>query len=257
VAREFSVEAAGLCLSAVEAGAGPPVLYVHGNTGSRRWYSRVMDLPGCRTIALDLPNFGRSDRLPGEPDIFRYADVLGDFIAAAALDRPVLVGHSLGGAVAMALAAARPELPRALVLVDSAAPSGLKTPESRYPAIEAMRADAELLASALASVAPTLDDPAFLAELVDDARLMAPAAWLGHARALSLFNLSGRLGAYAAPVLVVRGGLDRLITGEMARETAAAFPRARLETLEGVGHSPIVEAPDRFVALLSRFIGES
>lgn len=250
----FFVQVGGLRLRAAAAGSGAPLLYVHGNTGSLRWYARVMDIPGCRATAFDLPNFGESDRLPGEPDIFRYAAVLGRFIEAAALDRPVLVGHSLGGAIAMALAAERPELSRALVLVDSAAPSGLKTPESRFPAIEAMRNDPKLLAAALGAVVPTLSDSAFLAELVADARLMAEPAWLGHARALSRFDLSGRLGSYRAPVLVVRGDRDLLITDEMARETAAVFPRALLETMEDVGHSPMAEAPERFAALLSGFI---
>ena len=140
------IEIGDLAISFVERGEGIPVLYVHGNLGSSRWYERVMDVPGARTVALDMPNFGRSKPLPGEPDIDRYADAVAAFIRARALDRPVLVGHSLGGAVAMSLAARFPSLIRALVLVDSAAPSGLVTPRERHPMIELMRTNRAVLA---------------------------------------------------------------------------------------------------------------
>jgi branched-chain amino acid transport system permease protein len=214
-----------------------------------------MDIPGCRTVAPDLPNFGRSGALPGEIDLDRYADVLALFIEAVGLDRPIVVAHSLGGAVAQSLAARRPETMRALVLVDSAAPSGLKTPEERYPLIETMRTNPQVLSAALKAVVPSLKDEALFAALAEDASLMAAPAWEGNARALARFSCSGRLGAFGKPVLVVWGRKDVIVTEAMARETVAAFPNARLEILEDVGHSPPVEAPALFSAILSRFIG--
>lgn len=243
----------GLSLFYVAAGAGLPVLYLHGNTGSSAWYSRVMDLPGCRTIAVELPNFGRSDPMPGEVDIGRYADALAGFIRAAGLDRPLLVAHSLGGAVAQALVAGEPGLVRGLVLVDSAAPSGLKTPEDRHPAIEAMRTNPQILAMALKPVVPTLSDEAFFARLVEDARRMAAPAWIGNAVALSRFDCRGKLGSFDKPVLVIWGRKDIIVTETMARETAAAFPDSRLEILEGVGHSVMVEDPGLFKSLVAAF----
>ncbi|HCM25075.1 MAG: hypothetical protein A2Z99_06700 [Treponema sp. GWB1_62_6] len=246
----------GILLFYVAAGSGIPVLYLHGNLGSSLWYSRVMDLAGCRTVAVELPNFGRSEPMPGEVDLDRYADFLAAFIEEADLDRPVLVAHSLGGAVAQSLAARRPELIRSLVLVDSAPPSGLRTPEERYPAIELMRTDKGILASALRTVVPFLSDEAFFASLVMDAQKMAGPAWIGNARALSGFDYSLNLGAFDKSVLVLRGNRDRIVTEAMARETAAAFPRARLEILEDVGHSPMVEDPARFKEILSSFIAE-
>jgi pimeloyl-ACP methyl ester carboxylesterase len=240
----------------VEHGEGVPVLYVHGNTGSSRWFERAMDVPGARTVALDMPNFGRSKPLPGEPDIDRYADAVTAFIRARALDRPVLVGHSLGGAVAMSLAARFPRLIRGLVLVDSAAPSGLVTPKDRHPLIEMMRTNRAVLTQALRAVVPTLADEAFFQSLVDDATLMAAPAWVGNAEALGRFDERGRTAAFTGPVLVVAGCKDVLITEAMARETAAAFTDARLEILEDVGHSVMAEDPKRFVALVAEFIGD-
>jgi branched-chain amino acid transport system permease protein len=238
----------------VEQGEGVPVLYVHGNLGSLRWYERVMDIPGCRTVALDMPNFGRSGPLEGEPDIDGYADHVAAFISARALDRPVLVGHSLGGAVAISLAARSPTLIRGLVLVDSAPPSGYPTPVERHPMIEMMRTSRAVLAQALASVVPTLKDEPFFNALVDEAVLMAAPAWIGNAEALGRFDNRGKCGSFPSPVLVLRGRRDIVITEAMARETVEAFPRARLETLEQVGHSAMVEDPSLFTTIVAGFV---
>ena len=76
----------------VEAGTGPVILYIHGNTGSSFWYSKVMDIPGYRTIALDMPNFGRSGRIdesaaPGASDLDLYADHVAGFIRAIGTEK--------------------------------------------------------------------------------------------------------------------------------------------------------------------------
>jgi branched-chain amino acid transport system permease protein len=212
-----------------------------------------MDLDGCRVLAPELPNFGRSARLE-VADIDVYANYLGIFIDKLGLTKPVIVGHSLGGAVVMSLLARRPELASALVIVDGAAPGGLKTPEEHYPIIELYRTNRDYMRKALAAVTPTLRDEAFLDQLADDAMLMAPHAYAGNARALERFDYRGRTSGFTLPVLVVWGRKDLIITEAMARETAAAYPAARLEILEEVGHSVMVEDPARFKVLLSNFI---
>jgi branched-chain amino acid transport system permease protein len=250
------VDISGARVFYVERGSGIPLLYVHGNTGSSRWFERVMDVPGCRAIALDLPNFGRSSPLPRDPDIDGYADAVIAFIAALGLDRPLLVGHSLGGAVAISLAARSPGLIRGLVLVDSSAPSGLVTPEDRHPLIDMMRTNRDFLAKALAATVPSLKDQDFFNALVDDATRMAVPAWIGNARALSSFDYRGRCVAFTGSVLVLWGRKDVIITEGMARETAEAFPHARLQVLEDIGHSPMVEDPSRFLSTVSGFVSE-
>lgn len=248
----------GLPVFYVATGAGVPVLFVHGNTGSSLWWRDSMDLSGFRTVALDLPNFGRSGPVPGySPGNARletYADYLAAFIEAMKLDRPVLVGHSLGGAVAQALVATRPELARALVLVDSAAPSGLVTPAERHPAIELMRANPAVLAMALKAVVPAMTDEAWFAALVEDAKLMAAPAWIGNAEALSRFDLRGKLVGFGKPVLVVWGRKDVIVTETMARETVEAFPDARLVVVEEAGHSVMAELPATWRKILQEFM---
>jgi len=250
----------GIPIFYVAMGAGVPVLLVHGNTGSSLWWRDSMDLPGFRTVALDLPNFGRSGPVPGyAPENARletYAELLAAFIEAMKLDRPVPVGPSLGGAVAPALAAKRPELVRALVLVDSAAPSGLVTPKERHPAIEMMRANPAVLAMALKAVVPAMTDDAWFAALVEDAKLMAAPAWIGNAEALSRFDLRGRLSGFGKPVLVVWGRKDVIVTEAMARETAAAFPGARLVVVEEAGHSVMAELPAAWRKILLEFLAD-
>jgi len=238
----------------IAAGSGEPVVWIHGNTGSCRWFERVMDIPGYRHLAPDLPNFGRSASLEGVPDIAAYAEAVRAFMSALGAGKAIIVGHSLGGAVAMALATAHPELAKALILVDSCAPTGLKTPETHYPILEMMRTNKALLAQAFrGGVMPTMKDEALFQALVDDAMLMAAPAWSGNARALERFDRAAACGKFAAPVLVVRGEKDAIITEAMARETAAAFPAARLELLDGVGHAVLVEDPDRFKKLFVEF----
>lgn len=238
----------------VEEGRGRPLLLLHGNTGSSLWYERVMEMPGWRCVAPDLPNFGRSSALAAPISVEAYADALADFITAMKIEGAVLVGHSMGGSVALALAARRGKLLGGLVLVDSSAPSGLKTAESHYPALEAMRTNRPVLSLALGAVVPTLKDGAFFERLVDEAMLMAPPAWIGNADALGRLDCGDKLRDFDKPVLVVWGRKDVLVTEAMARETAAAFPRARLEIIEEVGHSLIVEDPAAFKTLLAEFL---
>ena len=242
-----------------EAGTGYPVVLVHGNTGSSLWWTRISDLPDIRLVAPDLPNFGRSDRLdtaeaPGASDIDLYADYLIAFVETLGLSRPVLVGHSLGGAVAISALVRRPELWVSAVLVDSAPPSGLVTPEAHYPVIERFKTDRALLRSALGAVCPTMDDPAFLDELTDEALRMNPESFAGNARALARFDRSRDCSAYPGTVTVVWGRKDAIVTEAMARATADSFAEGSLEILDNVGHSAMIEAPAAFREILARAV---
>jgi len=246
----------GVSMFFVTAGSGAPVVYVHGNTGSSAWFSLVMDVPGCVVVAPDMPNFGQSSPLEGDISIQRYAAYLAGFMDSQGLSGAVVVGHSLGGCVVQALALERPDLVKAMVLVDSGAPDGLLTPKDRHPFIELMRNNRAVLELALKAVVPTLQDDALFKALVDDAQKMAAPAWIGNAEALSQFDIASRCAEYQGPVLVMRGTLDPIITDGMAKETAKAYPHARLVTLEGVGHSVIVENPSLFLRIFQDFLAE-
>jgi branched-chain amino acid transport system permease protein len=244
----------GIGLYYLSVGVGVPIVYVHGNTGSSRWFEKVAEIPGYRTIALDLPNFGRSGALDAEPDIHLYADYLLEFLKALDIESPVLVGHSLGGAVVQSLAVRHPDALKAMVLVDSSSPSGLVTPRDRHPIIEMMRTNRSILSQALAATVPANKDSQFFELLVDDAVRMNEKAWIGNAEALSRFDISDRTAGFTKPVLVIQGKADILITEQMARQTARAYPAGEFSLIENSGHSPIVEAPGVFIKILVEFL---
>jgi branched-chain amino acid transport system permease protein len=258
------LEAGGHAIAYAESGAGATgVLLVHGNFASKRWFGPLLGAPpAARLVALDLPGFGDSGPLAGAVSIDAYARALRAAADALGLERPALVGHSLGGNVAMVAVANDPDAWSSLALVSSGAPAGLVTAEGVYPILEAYRADRALLARSLAAIMPTATPTDFDA-LVDDALRMQPAGFAGNSRALAALSQrpgldpTPRLATFTGPVLVLRGGMDTLITAEMAAATAAAFPASsdvRCETWDDVGHSPPLEQPARFRDRLAEFL---
>jgi pimeloyl-ACP methyl ester carboxylesterase len=103
-------------------GRGEPVLAIHGITSSSRTWPFVAEALGGPLVAPDLRGRGRSDGLPGPAGMARHAEDCAAVVEAVADTALVVVGHSMGGFVATVLAARRPELVRALVLVDGGLP---------------------------------------------------------------------------------------------------------------------------------------
>jgi pimeloyl-ACP methyl ester carboxylesterase len=206
-----------------DAAAGPPIVLLHGITETAAVWEAVAAAlaPERRVIAFDARGHGGSDWSAEEayaPD-HHFADLV---TALAALDAGpcVLAGFSMGGAVATMTAACRPDLVRALVVVDA------------YPAPElspGSRRIAELLAAGyhegMASYFGGCD-PAIARRMRDD--LLA-----GEARRLDLWPL---WEALRVPALVVRGALSDVLTAATAAEMIARQPRARLLEVAGVGH---------------------
>ena len=234
------------------AAANPVLLYIHGNTGSKLWFERVMDVPGYRVIAPDMPNFGDSEHID-TADIDVYADYVAEFMQALGIQNAYVVGHSLGGAVSISLVVRYPKLVGRLLLVDPAPLEGLHTPQEYYPVIESYKENPGMLKEALRAVTPTLDDEAFLDRLTDSAVKMNKMAYTGNPRALDRFDYRGRVDEVRIPVLLVRGELDGLITEDLGRNTVESFPAGEFRSLEGVGHAVMVEDPPRFLELVKEF----
>lgn len=249
-----------------EAGEGIPVVLLHGFPFCRDIFAPVMPALAQvgRVVAVDLPGFGQSPPLsPG----FSLADVAREIVAllqALGLQRTVLIGHSMGGYVALEVAAQRPELLSGLVLL--ASHPRADTPEARarrQEGVETIRQGrrAGFLEGFLARL-PSPWTRQHAPRLLEEVRAMAEA--------VSDQVLVGFLQAMAArkdhtetvrklevPVGVVVGEADPLIPHELARETAAQAPRGRLVVIPEAGHLPTLEKPVFTAEALARLVREA
>jgi pimeloyl-ACP methyl ester carboxylesterase len=253
---------------------GVAAVYVHGLSGSATNWTDVAGLLGPRAegIAVDLPGFGLSHPLASRDySPAGHADALLCFLAGRG--RPVhLLGNSFGGAVAMTVAARRPELVRTLTLVSPAVPDLRPDPRrvsdprmllAMLPVLGRW-ARAELAAQSPRDRAeqvvrlcfgdPSLATEDRLAETAAEFEARARLEWAREAveltgkamiaswlRGASLWSTAARV---KAPTLVVWGDRDRLVAPRFARRTVAAVPGSRLLMLPGVGHVAQIEAPD-------------
>ncbi|HMA35782.1 MAG TPA: alpha/beta fold hydrolase [Chloroflexia bacterium] len=234
-----------------EHGSGTPVLLIHGNWASSAWWEPVLArLPsGWRGLAPDLRGRGQTTgpdsgyTLPElAADLWAFADALG-------LDRVHLVGHSLGSAVAMQALLDAPPRVASLTAIAPAWVDGMPAAYNVPASQQALKADRALFAEALKALAPTAPADAFWERLVAEGHEQRLTATLANLPALVAWQPGDRLGETGVPALVIDGELDPLTGGANAERAAAAL-RARHVVLPGIGHSPIIEAPDQTVALL-------
>lgn len=233
----------------VEAGAGDEaVVLLHGLSGSSRWWARNIPALAARYRVLipDVIGFGRSRlsaaRLPGMADV---SAVLARWIAMAAGEPAHVVGHSMGGQLAIHLAAKNGECVRRLALVDSA---GLPRPITPR---QLMRFAYE--------VAPPRrwGDPTFLPVIVGDALAAGPWTLLRAVRYILRDDVRPLLGDIPHPTLLLWGERDSIIPPTDGEEMRRLIPGSRLLVLPGAYHNPMVDSPAAFnQALLGFLAGE-
>lgn len=225
---------------------------LHGNFASSAWWTELLADPpaGWRVLAPDLPGFAGTPHT-GEVSIAAYADWLAAWLEEQQVIRPVLLGHSLGGAVALEFAAHEPRALSGLILAASAPLVGLVTPEENYPVLELLRSNPALLELSLGALFPS-GRPGNFAQLLEDGGRMAGGHYSGNARALAGWKVDvDRLAG--VPVLVLGGELDTLVTPDMVRAQAAALGTGAT-LLPGRGHGFPQEDPQGFRALVAGFL---
>jgi esterase len=257
-------------------GAGkPPLVLLHGLLGSgRNWQTVGAGLAevadGRNVWALDLRNHGKS---PWH-DVMTYDAMAADVLAwldARGWGRIDLMGHSMGGKVAMALACRRPERVGRLVVVDIA-PKGYLSHGHRaeFAAMNELRLD-ELRSRGEAEMKfeARVPDWAMRKFLTTNLERGEDGAWkwtvnlpvltaaLPALEASPLDGLeAGRAPeTFAGPVLVVRGGKSRYVTDEDAGRITEHFPAARVATIAMAGHNPHMETRAEFCAEVGAFLG--
>lgn len=252
-------------LAATEQGEGPPVVILHGLFGSaQNWGTVARGLAGThRVIAADLRSHGLSPH--AEPmDYPAMAADVAALIEARAGGRAAVIGHSMGGKVAMWLALTRPALVERLVVVDVAPVSYRPTLQAYAAAMAALPLRAGMRrAEADAALAPAIADPGERAFLLQNLRFEgdgAPRWRLDLAAietaipAISAFPDPPGGARYPGPVLVVSGERSGYVRAEHHATILGLFPRAAFVVVPGAGHWVHAEAPEPFLRAVAPFL---
>lgn len=238
--------------------AGRNVVFVHGfRNSSESWAPVRGRIPTgvIRAWFLDLPGCGRS-ATPSSWEactVDAYVDCLYRFCSELGLADVVLVGHSLGGGIAMTVALEHPELLHGLVLVAPTPADGIGyLSESQLASlIDPTEIELEALARAAFHRAPAEED---FERLLATVRAASRVHVEGAVRSQRDMRVAARLAEINTPTLVVGGDRDRHVPIRHTLRTAAAIRRCSVQIYHNVGHVPFFEVPDDFAALIDRFI---
>lgn len=247
--RRTTVDIGPHRIYSLERGTGSEaVVLLHGLSGSSRWWDRNLGALAehYRVIVPDVIGFGRTRSPRPLPDLDTIAATLAHWMEAVDAPSVHLVGHSMGGQLAVRVAAHFPLRVRRLVLVDAAG----------IPRLARAR---ELFRFATEVAAPARwGDPRFLPVIVGDAFSAGPRT-IGRALGYVIRDdVRPLLPRVAAPTLVVWGQRDCILPPEHAEIFRAQLPDARLVILDGAAHNPMVDRPDDFNRVVIGFLqGES
>ncbi|KUI24215.1 hypothetical protein AU196_20130 [Mycobacterium sp. IS-1742] len=260
------------------AGDGPAILLIHGIGDNSTTWSTVQTKLAQRftVIAPDLLGHGKSDKPRADYSVAAYANGMRDLLSVLGVDRVTVVGHSLGGGVAMQFAYQFPQFVDRLILVGA---GGVTKDVNIALRVASLPMGSEALALLrLPLVLPTLQVAGHVAgrvlgttkmgrDLAEMMRILAdlpePTASSAFARTLrAVVDWRGQVVTMldrcylteSVPVQLIWGTHDSVIPVSHARLAHAAMPGSRLEVFEGAGHFPFHDDPDRFVETVERFI---
>ncbi|MFZ0833606.1 MAG: alpha/beta fold hydrolase [Mycobacterium sp.] len=263
------------------AGSGPALLLIHGvGDDSTTWESVHARLAQQFTvIAPDLLGHGESDKPRADYSLAAFANGMRDLLAVLGIDRVTVVGHSLGGGIAMQMAYQYPHLVERIVLVGS---GGVSTDVSiglrlaalplgsealtvlRMPGtLPALKLAARAVGAVLGSTKVTRDLPdaiRLLTRLRDKAALSAFSRTLravvdGRGQLVTMLDRSYLMRS--VPVQLIWGADDLIIPVSHALLAHAEIPASRLAIFENSGHMPFHDHPGRFVDVIERFVEET
>ena len=231
----------------------PLVLFVHGAGGTHQhWLHQVRELSRARTCTLDLPGHGRSEG-PGRDSIEAYGDWLFAFLDTSGLEGAVLVGHSMGGAIALDVALRYPQRVLGLGLVATGARLRVA------PAILAgVQEDSEATVRLFSDWAFGPEAPPEMVSLGRRQMGATPAEVLhGDLVACDNYDVMGRLGEIATPTFVLCGALDQLTPSKYSVYLRDHVAGAKLHLVEGAGHMVMVERPKAVIQALSTLLHDT
>jgi len=236
----------------------PPLVLVHGAGGTLwHWPPQVRRLPGARVLALDLPGHGQSP--PAAPDALAATTV--NALAASVLalldylrlEQAIIVGHSMGAAIALTLALTEPRRVAGLGLVGAGARLRV-APDL----IEGLSQDfagtvAEIVRRTYGPDAPENLTRLAKKRLLETDPKVLRADWA----ACDTFDVMERLGEIDLPSLVVTGTADQMTPEKYGRYLADHLPRAQLRLIAGAGHMVMLEQPAAVAQALQEWLAET
>jgi pimeloyl-ACP methyl ester carboxylesterase len=249
-------------LNAVEAGAGDPVVLLHGLFGSAQNWGTIQRRLAARyrVIALDLRNHGASPHAAAMEYPVMAADV-AEMMTTLGAAPAAVIGHSMGGKVAMALALSGPELISQLVVADIAPVAYPPRLRGYVAAMQALPLRSGLTRrEADAALSEAVPEPAIRAFLLQNLRFETdPPAWrLGleeiAAAMPAIEGFSESIAQYPGPTLFLGGERSDYIRPEHQARIRALFPAARFATVPGAGHWVHAENPQGFLDLIEPFL---
>jgi pimeloyl-ACP methyl ester carboxylesterase len=266
----------GRQVNVVELGSGPPIVFIHGLSGS--WQNWLEQVPVFarehRVIAFDLPGFGGSEMPAQKISISGYGRFVNALLDELGVGSAAVVGNSMGGFIGIELAIRFPERVERMVLVSAAglsieylrnerALALLGVAESRLAAYSgwvasrsealARRPGARRLIFGIVAHRPERLPAPLVAEQV---RGSGKPGFLPALDALTDYPIRDRLSEIACPTLIVWGAEDKLVPARDADEFARLIPNARKVVWPETGHVAMLERPAAFNALLEAFLTE-
>ena len=258
----------GTRLRMIDTGNGTPVVFIHGIGASLYgWRYQVAPVvaAGYRVIAFDNRGFGFSDKPAHGYSNAAYTHLVVSLLDSLGISSAVLVGHSMGGAIAAEVALAHPDRVRGMVLIDAAGfgvrwPGVLKM--ARWPLLGAVMTTFRGRWITGRIVRSTFADPGKVTE-ADVDQYYAPVPDPDYGRALRgvlrefrFDTLGGRLESVQTPTLILWGDADRWIGLRDGSRFARELPRSEFVVVARTGHDAPEESPDQVNRLLLDFLKE-
>lgn len=236
----------------------PAVVFLHGAGANHTvWLGQMRDLRDRAWVVLpDLPSHGRSGSVPGVT-IDEYAGALAPFLEdvrdrlpAGAGGGLVLAGHSMGGAIALAVALAHPTLLSGMVLVGSGAKMGVSA--RILEGLETAPQETQALIARWSFTERA--DPALILRTMRDLSGSPPERTLADFRACNTFDVRDRIAEISLPVLLICGSEDAMTPPRYSTFMAERMPRATLRLIEGMGHAVMIEASEAVSGSIASFL---
>ena len=228
-------------------GTGPEtIVAIHGNIASTRWWQFLLPfLPsGCRIVMMDLRGCGKSTHTRDGYEISQYVQDIHELLAGLDGGRFHLLGHSMGGQIALAYALRYPQDLQTIALVDSVPADGLTLDDQGRQAFRELQQDKAILRQAVRGCFSYCTDEDVLDELWQGACHCSSAVYHENPETMHATRLIDDAETVEHPVLILHGREDAVIPLATMVRTVQAMPKARAVFLERCGHSPFIERPE-------------